>query len=46
MVIFTEMGRLGEEEVWGGKSRILFRLGRFKMCIRYPSVGVQLVIAM
>lgn len=23
-VIFTEMGRLGEEQVWGGNSRSLF----------------------
>ena len=44
MVIFTEMGRLGEKQVWGGRSRILFGLGRFNMCIRYPSVDVQLTL--
>lgn len=37
-------GWLGEEQVWRGKSVILFGLGRFNMYITYPSVGVQLTI--
>lgn len=44
MVIFTGMGRLEEEQVWGGKSRILFGLGRFNICIRYPNVDIHLTI--
>lgn len=42
MIVFTETGRLGEKQVWRGRSRILFGLARFNMCIRYPSVDVQL----
>ena len=42
MIVFTEMGRLGEKEVWGGGSRILFGLAGFNMCIIYPSIDVQL----
>ena len=42
MIVFTEMGRLGEKQVWGVRSRILFGLARFNMCIRYPSIAIQL----
>ena len=42
MIVFTEMGRLGEKQVWGGRSIILFGLARFNMCIRYPSIAIQL----
>lgn len=33
MAIFTEIGRLEEEQGWRGKSKILLALARFNTCI-------------